>query len=107
MTAPSDSIHLSIKTLRPNIDILDAEVQEPAAPGQNKPKEAPKAKGKDQAKKANNKEPVVEVESEMPILTHQKLFEILDEPSITFEPTDSQMETADFTQEQSKGIGTC
>lgn len=50
-----------------------------------------------------NKEPTEE-EIEKPILTHQKLFEILDEHSITYEPNDSQMETTDFTQEQSKGI---
>lgn len=51
MTAPSDSIHLSIKTLRPNININDTEPEEPLAAGQNKPKEVQKGKAKEQPKK--------------------------------------------------------
>ena len=51
MPAPSDSIHWSIKTLRPNMNILETETEEQLAPGQNKQKDAPKGKPKDQGKK--------------------------------------------------------
>ena len=55
--------------------------------------------------KGRNKEPtaVAEEETERPKLTNQKLFEILDEPSIHFEGNESTMETNDYANRQTKG----